>query len=98
MFNRISLEKLPDTVPVLELVSPVEHVGVHFERAAHSHLTSREVLENPTMDDLTMTLFDDVGHNRPRELEESSKGPYECVPHASTDEHNEVQEVSDDTV
>jgi len=52
------------------------------------------------MDDVTVTLSDDVEHNRPspRELEESPKGSYEHVPHKSTDEHNEVQEVSDDTV
>lgn len=73
---------------------------MHSERAVQSHLTSREVLENPTMDDVTVTLSDEVEHNRwsPRELEESPKGSYERVPHASTDEHNEVQEVSDDTV
>ena len=100
VFDRISAEKLPDTVPVLELVSPVEHVGVHSERVVQSHLTSWEVLENPTMDDVTVTLSDDVEHNRqsPQELEESPKGSCERVPHSSTDEHNEVQEVSDDTV
>jgi len=98
VFDRISPEKLLDTVPVLDLVSPVEHVSVHSERAVQSHLTSREVLDNPTMDDVTVTLSDDVEHNRPSPREQSPKGSDERVPHKSTDEHNEVQEVSDDTV
>ena len=52
------------------------------------------------MDDVTVTLSDDVEQNRPspRELEESPKGSYERVPHKYTDEHNEVQEVSNDMV
>jgi len=77
VFDRISSEKLPDMVPVLELGSPVEHVSVHSERAVQSHLTSRVVLDNPTMDDVTMTLSDDVEHNRPspRELRRVPRVP-----------------------
>ncbi|XP_024627637.2 uncharacterized protein [Medicago truncatula] len=64
---------------VLEVVSSVAHVDVHSEIAVKLHLTSREVLENPTMDDVSGLLSDEVDHNRssPRELEESPKGSHE---------------------
>lgn len=55
------------------------HVDVHSERAEQLHLTSREVLENPMMDDVSGLLSDEVDHNRssPGELEESPKSSHE---------------------
>ncbi|AET00278.2 hypothetical protein MTR_5g090310 [Medicago truncatula] len=82
-------------MPVLEVVSPVAHVDVHSERAEQLHLTSREVLENPTMDDVSSLLSDEVDYNlsSPRELEESPKGSIESAPHSShVVEHQEVHE------
>jgi len=85
VFDGISPEELPRAMPLLEVVSPVAHDGVHFERAEQLHQTSREELENPTLDDVTVTLSDDVENNRssPRELVESPKGSQERVPHSS---------------
>ncbi|RHN79186.1 hypothetical protein MtrunA17_Chr1g0174361 [Medicago truncatula] len=79
VFDKISPGELPHTMPVLEVVSPVAHVDVHFEIVEKLHMTSREVLENPTMDDVSGLLSDEVDHNRssPRELEESPKGSHE---------------------
>lgn len=79
VFDIISPGELPHTMPVLEVVSPVAHVDVHSERAEQLHLTSREVLENSMMDDVSGFPSDEVDHNRsrPEELEESPKGSHE---------------------
>jgi len=59
------------------------------------HQTSREELENPTVDDTIATLPNDVEHNHsnPRELVKSPKGSYAHVPHSSHVEHDDVYEV-----
>ena len=97
VFDRISPEELPHCMHVLEFVSPIAHVDVHSERVEQLYLTSREVLANPLVDDVSVTLSDDVEHNRsrPRELVESPKGSYERVPHSSPVEHIEVSVESD---
>jgi len=96
VFDRITPRELPRTMQVIDIVSPVAHIGVHSERAKQLPLTSREVLENPTIDDVTVTLSDDVEHNRssPRELVESPRGSHVSVSHSSPFEHIEVHEVS----
>ena len=65
-------------MPVLEVVSHVAHVDVHSERAEQLHLTSREMLENPMMDDVSGLISHEVdrNHSSPRELEESPKGSH----------------------
>jgi len=72
------------------------HVDVHSERAEQLYLTSQEVLENLVVDEVNVTLSDDVEHNRlsPREQVESPKGSYERVSHSSPIENIEVHEVS----
>lgn len=99
VFDIISPEELPRVIPVLEVVSPIAQVDVH-PGAERLHQTSREELENPTLDVVTVTLSDDVENNRssPRKLVESPKGYHERVPHSSPDEHNEVHEVSVESV
>jgi len=74
---------------------PVAHDDVHSERAERLHQTSQEELENSAVDDVTVTLSDDVEHNHsiPRELVESPKGSHERVSHSSPVEHIEVHEV-----
>ncbi|AES77634.1 DUF4283 domain protein [Medicago truncatula] len=97
VFDKISPGEFPHTMQVLEVVSPAAHVDVHSESAEQLHLTSREVLENPTMDDVSGLLSDEVDHNRssPKELEESPKGSIESAPHSShVVEHQEVHEGS----
>jgi len=91
---------LPRVIPVLEVVSPVVHDDVHSEKAERLHQTSWEELEIPTVVDVTVMLSDDVEHNhsRPRELVESPRGSHERVPHSSPIEHNEVHEVSVESV
>jgi hypothetical protein len=68
---------------------------VHSERAEWLHQTSREDLENPTVDDVTVTLSNDVEHNHsiPWELVESPKGSHERVLHSSPFKHIEVHKV-----
>jgi hypothetical protein len=92
VFDIISPEELPRVMSMLEYVSTVAHDDVHPERL---HQTSLEELENPTLDDVTVTLYDDMENIRssPRELGESPKGSNERVPHSSPDEHNEHNEV-----
>jgi len=94
VFDIISPEELPCVTPVLE--SPVAHADVHSERAERLHQSSREKLDNPTIDDVTVTRSDDVEHNHsiPRELAKSPKGSHECVSHSSPVEDIEVHEVS----
>jgi hypothetical protein len=84
------------TRPVLEVVSPVAHVDVHFDEVERLHRTSQERLEIPTVDDVTATIFDDVEHNHssPRELVDSPKGSHENVSNSSPVEHNDMNEVS----
>jgi len=96
VFDNISNEELPQATPVFEIVSLVAHDDVHPERVEQMHLTSREELENPAVDDVTATLTNDVEHNhsRPRKLVESPKGAHEHVPHSSIVEHDDVHEVS----
>jgi len=53
-FDCISTDELPQTKPVLEVVSPVAHIDVHSE-VERSHRTSREGLEIPMVDDVTAT-------------------------------------------
>jgi len=91
VFDIISPEELPRGTPV----SPVAHDDMHSERAERLHQTSREELENPTVDDVTVTRSDDVEHNHsiPQELVESPKGSHERVSHSSPVEHIEVHEV-----
>jgi hypothetical protein len=93
VFNNITIGELPYVMPVLE-VSPVAHVVVHSERGEQLHLTSRDVLENPTMDDASALLSDVVEHYRLslRDLQESLKGPKEGAPHTSHIEHHEVHD------
>ncbi|RHN79268.1 hypothetical protein MtrunA17_Chr1g0175461 [Medicago truncatula] len=100
VFDRISHEELPRVMPVLEAVSSIAHDDVHPETAERLHQTSLEELENPTLDDVTVTLSDDVENNRssPRDMVESPKGSHECVPHSSPDEHNEHNEVHEVSV
>jgi len=100
VFDIISPEKLPCVTPVLEVVSPVAHDDVHSEKAERLHQTLREELENFAVDDVTVTLSDDVEHNHsiPRELVESPKGSHEHVSHSSPVEHIEVHEVSVESV
>lgn len=94
-FDKISHEELPRVTLVLEVVSPVVHDDVHSKRAEWLHQSSREELENPTVDDVTVTLSDDVEHNHsiPRKLLESLNGSHERVSHSSPVEHIEVHEV-----
>jgi len=63
VFDCISAEEFPRAIQVMEVVSPVEHDGVHFEEVERSHQTSREELEIPTIDDVTLALLDGVEHN-----------------------------------
>jgi len=76
------------------------HVDVHSERAEQLYQTLQEELENPMVDDVTVTLSDDVEHNHsiPRELVESHKGSHERVSHLSHVKHIEVHEVSVESV
>jgi len=73
---------------------------MHSERVERSHPTSREELEIPTVDDVTAMLYDDMEHNysTPRELMESPKGSHEHVPHSSIVEHDDVHEVSVESI
>jgi len=100
VFDRISPEELPRATVVLKVVSPIAHDDVHSEREERLHQTSREELENPTVDDVTVTLSDDVDHNHsiPQELVESPKGSHERASHSSPIEHFEVHEVSVESV
>lgn len=68
---------------------------MHSEEVERLHQTSREQLENPTVNDVTATLLDDVEHNHSnqRGLVESPKGSYVHVPHSSSIEHDDVHEV-----
>ncbi|AES70252.2 DUF4283 domain protein [Medicago truncatula] len=78
VFDIISPDELPRVTPVLKVVSPVVHDDVHSEREERLHQTSQGELENPTVNDVTVTLSDDVEHNHsnPRELVESPKGSH----------------------
>jgi len=100
VFDMISPKDLPRVTPVLEVVSPIAHVDVHSERAEQLYQTLQEELENPMVDDVTVTLSDDVEHNHsiPRELVESHKGSHERVSHLSHVKHIEVHEVSVESV
>jgi len=100
VFHKISPEEFPCSMPVIDIVSSVTHVDVHSKKAEKFPLTSREVLENPTMDDVTVTLSDDVEHNHssPRELVQSPKGSHVSVSHSSPVEHNKVHDVSIESV
>jgi len=60
VFDCISTDELTQTMPVLEVVSPVAHIDVHSEEVERLHRTSREGLVIPTVDDVTATLSDDV--------------------------------------
>jgi hypothetical protein len=96
VFDRISPEELPHVSLVLEVVSHVAHDDVHSVRGERLHQTSREDLENPTEDDVTVSLSDDLEHNHSisRELVESPKGSHERVSHSSPVNNIEVHEVS----
>jgi len=63
VFDTIAPRELPHTMPVLELVSPVAHNGVQPVEVVRLHQTSREVLENPLVTDVTKSLLDSVEHN-----------------------------------
>jgi hypothetical protein len=96
VFGHISVDELPFPRPVLEVVSPVAHVDVQPVEVVRSHQTSREVLENPAVNDATDSLLDGVEHNHvcPRELLESPKGAREHVIHSSSVEHDDMHELS----
>jgi len=100
VFDSISSEKLPEATPVIEFVSPYVHYDVHSKKVEQLHPTSREEVQIPTVDDVTATLSDDVEHNHltPRELMESPKGSHEHVPHLSIVEHDDVHEVSVESI
>jgi len=100
LLDIISPKELPRSMPVIDIVSFEEHVDVHSKRAEKFPLTSREVLENPAMDDVTVTLSDDVEHNHssPRELVQSPKGSHVSVSHSSPVEHIKVHDVSVESV
>jgi hypothetical protein len=97
--DRIPTDELAMPRPVLEeVVSPVAHVDVQPVEVGRSHQTSREVLENPTVSDVTNSLLDSVKHNHvsQRELVESPKGARESVTRPSHVEHDDMHEVSAD--
>ena len=52
-------------------------------------------MENPTVDDVSDPVQDDVDHDHvsPRELVESPKGARESVPRSSPDEHDDMHEL-----
>jgi len=100
VFDCISVDDLPRIRPVMEVVSPIAHDDVHSERVERSHPTSQEDVEIPMVDDVTATLDVDVEHNHstPREMMESPKGSHEHVPHSSIVEHDDVHEVSMESI
>jgi len=89
VFDRLdhtSTDDLDLAILVLEkIVSPVAHDNVQLVGVGRMHQTPREVLENPSVNDVTNPLLDSVEHNHgiPRELGKSPKGPNECVKHSS---------------
>jgi hypothetical protein len=86
VFDRIPTDELPLTNTVLEeVVSLVAHDDVQPVEVGRSYQTSREVLENPKMTDVTNPLLDSVDHNlvSPTELVESPKGSNERHTHSS---------------
>jgi len=100
VFDNISSEKFPEATPVIEFISPVAHDDVHSERVERSHPTSQEEVMILMVYDVTVTLSDDVEHNHstPRELMESPKGSHEHVPYSSIVEHDDVHEVSVESI
>ena len=61
--------------PVLEFVSPVAHIDVHFEEEEQLQMEPQEVVENPNVSDATTDLSDVVEqeHSGSQELVESPK-------------------------
>jgi len=68
-----------------KVVSHIAHDDVQPVEVGRSHQTSREVLKNPNVTDVTNSLLDSVEHNlvNSRELVESPKGSTEHVTHSS---------------
>jgi len=65
--------------------TPVAHDDVQPVEVVRSHQTSREVLENPTVTEVTESLLDGVEHNHvnQHELLESPKSSNERATHSS---------------
>jgi hypothetical protein len=86
VFDRIErTEELNSDSPVLEVVSTEAHVDVQGVEERRSPQTSREVLENPVVTDVSKSLLDSVGNIQvsQRELERSPSGFLERDSHSS---------------
>jgi len=77
-------------------LSPLGHEDIPPDGVAQTTQTSREELENPTVDDVSEPLQYGVEHDHvsPHELMESPKGAHESVTRSSPVEHNDMHEVS----
>jgi len=75
VFDLIAPREVPQSMQVLEPISPVAHVDVQPVEVTKLHQKSREVWENPSVTTVTESLLDGVEHNHksPWELGESPK-------------------------